>query len=81
MLTGGTLLSSGCGDLVRRSLRDGALALIAGSAAGYFDFSDLSNMITNTLTGGFTGGWSGFSGGWSGFGNNWGNPPFTWPSS
>ncbi len=72
MLCGGTMLSPGCGDLARRSIRDGAIALIAGSAAGYFDPSDLSNLLTNMFTGGFTGGWDGF-------GNlNW---PFPWPGT
>lgn len=70
LLGGGTLLSPGCGDILRRSLRDGALAFIAGSAVGYFDPTGLSNLVTNLFTGGFTGGWD-----WR---NTWDNSPFNW---
>jgi deoxyhypusine synthase len=72
MLCGGTLLSAGCGDLLRRSIRDGAVALIVGSATGYFNPADLSNLLTNMFTGGFTGGWGGSGN------TNW---PFTWPGT
>jgi hypothetical protein len=75
LLGGGTLFSPGCGELIRRSLRDGTLAYIAGSATGYFDPTDLSNLFTNLLTGGFTGGWGGLNGG------GWNSSPFDWSRS
>ncbi len=62
LVGGGTLFAPGC-DLLRRSLREAAMALAAGSASGYFDLSDFSNLLNNLLTGGFTGGWGGFNGG------------------
>lgn len=75
-LGGGTLLSPGCGDLVRRSLRDGAIALIAGTATGIIDPYDLSNLLTNMFTGGFTGGWDGIGSNWG-----WSTLPFSWPGT
>jgi hypothetical protein len=63
-LGGGTMLSSGCGDILRRSIRDGMFALVAGTATGYFDPAVFGDLITNLFTGGFTGG---FGGGFGGF--------------
>jgi hypothetical protein len=60
LLGGGTVLFSGCGDLLRRSIRDGMFALVAGTATGYFDPSVLGDLFTNIFTGGFTGGLGGF---------------------
>jgi hypothetical protein len=72
-LGGGTLFSPGCGEMFRRSLRDGTFALVAGSAAGYFDTTGLSNLLTNLFTGGFTGGFGGLGG--------FGGSPFSSPGA
>ncbi|HPD30581.1 MAG TPA: hypothetical protein PLL20_11340 [Phycisphaerae bacterium] len=80
VLGGGTLLSPGCGDILRRSLRDGAIALIAGTATGIIDPYDLSNLVTNMFTGGFTGGWNGIGSNWN-WDWGWNTSPFTWPGT
>ena len=55
LLTGGTLMMSGCGDLVRDSIKDGFFSYLTGSVSSTFDSALFGDFISNILTGGFMG--------------------------
>jgi len=55
LLTGGMMLTIGCGDLVRQSVRDGLFTWVSGSVQGAFDATVFSDMITNFFADVYTG--------------------------
>ena len=55
LLTGGTLMMSGCDSLIRDSIKDGISSYISGNVSSAFDSALFGDFISSILTGGFSG--------------------------